>query len=60
MEHDPGPAGTGQGPGLAFLLRDTISLFVFCTLDLDNRIPRPTHTSNTRLPAVSAGGRVEE
>jgi hypothetical protein len=29
MEHDPGPAGTGQGPGLAFLLRDTISLFVF-------------------------------
>jgi hypothetical protein len=29
MEQYPGPAGTGQGPGLAFLLRDTISLFVF-------------------------------
>ena len=43
MEQYPGPTGTGQGPGLAFLLRDTISLFVFCTLDLDNRIPRPTH-----------------
>ena len=53
MEQHPGPAGTGQGPGLAFLLRDTISLFVFCTLDLDNRIPRPKHTSNTRPPGFA-------